>query len=151
MTRIIIFIALMLACCCYALARGGAPERIAGAALLCAGGATWLSYSDLVSRFTGVEIGTMVVDVLLLVVLVAVALRADRGWPILLAGLQLASVAAHLLKLVDLNMIRVTYAIAMAMWSYPMLIALALGTWRHRSRLRTHGADRAWSEFRPTA
>lgn len=145
MLRILFFDALLIMCCGYALARGGPPERIISGALLAAYAATVASYSDLAERFYQLEVGTFVVDVTLLLVLVAVALRADRGWPLLLAGLQLDSVGAHVLKYFDLPMIRVTYALMIAVWSYPMLVALAIGTWRHRQRFKALGYDRAWT------
>jgi len=145
MLRILFFDALLVGCCGYALMRGGPPERIVGSALLAAYAATVASYSDLDGRFYGIELGTFAVDAILLLVLTSVALRADRGWPLLLAGLQLDSVGAHLLKLFDVQMIRVTYALMIAAWSYPMLIGLSLGTWRHRRRLSAQGHDLAWT------
>lgn len=145
MLRIILFNALLLVCCGYALARGGAPERIVGGSLLAAYAATVLSYAELSVRFDEVEITVLSVDAILLSVLVAVALCADRFWPLMVAGLHLTTVGAHLLKYFDINMIRVTYALMIAVWSYPMLILLAIGTWRHRRRLSTHGYDLAWT------
>jgi hypothetical protein len=142
--HILFFNALLAGSCGYALARGGPPERIVGAALLTAYAATLASYSDLASRFYTVERGVFAVDLLLLIVLVAVALRADRGWPLVLAGLQLDGVGAHLLKLLDVQMIRVAYALMIAAGSYPMVILLAIGTWRHRQRLEMRRCDRAW-------
>jgi hypothetical protein len=149
MTRLILFSALLIGSCGYAIARGGAPERIVGAALLAAAVGTGLSLSALPVRFFNVEIGVLVVDVALLVVLVAVALQADRFWPLLLAGLQLDTVGAHLFKLVRPDMIRVAYALSIAGWSYPMLLALAVGVWRHRRRLRAKGQDLDWTAPRP--
>lgn len=143
--RIMLFTALLIGCSGYSLWRGGAPERIVAAALATAYLATILTYSSLPARFAAVEIGTLAVDIILLAVLVAVALRADRGWPFLVAGLHLSSVGAHLLKYLDVNMIRVTYALMIAAWSYPMLIALAIGTRRHQLRLKRQGYDLAWT------
>lgn len=145
MLRIAFFDVLIFVSSGYALLRGGAPERIVGAALPIAYGATLLSYAELSVRFDRVETGVLVVDAVLLVILTMVALRADRAWPILLAGLQLATVGAHLVKLDDVGVTRVAYALAMAVWSYPMLFALAWGTRRHRLRLRANGADQDWS------
>ncbi len=144
MLRILVFECLLLACCGYALWKGGPPERIVGGSLLLAYAATLASYSSYAERFVHVETRILLVDMVLLAVLVAVALRADRGWPIILAGLQLDTVGAHLLKNWDLDMIRVTYAVMIAAWSYPMVIVLALGTWRHAARLRRHGYDVSW-------
>ena len=145
MIRVIVFDALIAGCCGYAIWRGGPPERIGGSALAGAYLATLAAYSGETTGFYRVEYGIFFVDLLLFLVLVAVALRADRGWPLLLAGLQLDSVGAHFLKLADLSMIRVAYAVMIAIWSYPMLIGLAVGTWRHRRRLKMRGHDNAWT------
>ncbi len=106
--------------------------------------ATLASYSQLASRFAQVETGVLVVDLLLLIVLVAVAVKADRGWPMGLAALQLDTVGAHVARLLDLDMIRVTYAVMLAMWSYPMLALLIAGTWRYRRRCRQSGDVPVW-------
>lgn len=143
--RMIIFNALLLGSCFYALLRGGAPERIVGGLLLAAYAATLLSYSALATRFDHVEMAVLAVDAILLCALVTVALRADRLWPLFVAGLHIATVGAHLIKFFDLNMIRVTYAVMIAAWSYPMLALLAIGTWRHRRRLKIHGHDHPWT------
>ena len=146
MTRILLFDALLLVTCAYALWRGGAPERIAAGAMFLAYLATLASYGPLASRFAHIETGVLVVDTLLLVVLVFVAAKADRAWPMALAALQLDSVGVHLARMLDLEMIRVTYALMLAMWSYPMLLLLVAGTWRHCRRCRRDGGDLAWSQ-----
>lgn len=144
MIRILIFDALLAGCCGYALWRGGQPERVVGGAFTVAYVATLASYASLATRFYTVEQGILIVDGALLAVLAAVAIRADRFWPLVVAALQLDTVGAHLLKVADAEVIRVTYALMIAVWSYPMLILLAIGTWRHRRRLTRAGHDRDW-------
>ncbi|MDB5581673.1 MAG: hypothetical protein JWR80_6849 [Bradyrhizobium sp.] len=145
MLRILIFDALLVASCGYALWRGGPPERIAGGSLALAYIATLASYSSLRTRFFGIEPGVFAADIVLLVILTGVALRADRGWPFVLAALQLDTVGAHVFRMLNIEMIRVTYALMIAFWSYPMLLTLAIGTWRHELRVRRDGGDRSWS------
>jgi hypothetical protein len=48
-------------------------------------------------------------------------------------------------KLVDPTLVPSGYAMAMALWSYPMLLLLVLGTFNHRRRLARNGADPSWS------
>lgn len=143
--RMMLFTALLLSSCAYALLRGGAPERVVAGSLLTAYVATLLAYSELPTRFEKVEIAVLLVDTILLLGLIAVALRADRVWPLFVAGLHLTTIGAHLIKFFDGNMIRVTYAVMIAAWSYPMLVLLAVGTWRHRRRLKIHGDDHPWT------
>lgn len=143
--HVMLFNALLVLSCGYALWRGGPPERVVGGSLALAAVSTILSYSPLAVRFRAVETGLLATDLILLAVLVGVALRADRGWPLALTALQLDTVGAHLVKAIDGKVIEVTYALMLSAWSYPMLVLLALGTWRHRRRCVRHGHDRAWS------
>jgi len=39
------------------------------------------------------------------------------------------------------------YFVIAAIWAYPMLIVLTIGTYRHQQRLRRFGVDRSWSDF----
>lgn len=145
MLRILMFLILLIAICGYAIWRGGQPERIAGAAFLIAVAATVTVYSDYPSRFAEVEVGVMVIDVLLCLVLFGIAMFADRGWIFVVTGLQLATVAVHVAKLLKPDIIPVAYAVMIASFSYPMLALLAVGTFRHQRRLRRTGYDLDWS------
>lgn len=145
MLRIAIFLILLLGVCIYALWRGGAPERIAAASMLAATVASAIFRSEVETRFMGVEVGLFIIDTLLLIVLSAIMLRADRGWPILVCALHLCTVGAHAVKFLDPTMVRVTYVVMGVAWSWPMVIGLGVGTWRHRKRLLANGNDRDWS------
>lgn len=145
MLRIAIFLILLLGVCIYSLWRGGAPERIAAASVLAATVATAVFRSEVETRFMNVEVGIFIIDTLLLIVLSAIMLRADRGWPILVCALHLCTVGAHAVKYIDPTMVRVTYVVMGVAWSWPMVIALGVGTWRHRRRLLALGYDRDWS------
>ncbi len=145
MMRMAFFAILLLLVSGYAMWRGGAPERAVGASLLAAYVATLFSHSEFAVRFTQVEVGVLFIDTLLMIVLAVVALRADRGWPFLLAGLHLTTVGTHAVRMIEPSMVEVTYAVMLSMWSYPMVLALGVGTWRHRRRLLANGHDRDWS------
>jgi len=54
------------------------------------------------------------------------------------------SVLGHLLKLGDPHLIRSVYLVMLALWIYPQLLLLVLGTWRHRVRLEATGVDPSW-------
>lgn len=145
MLRIAIFLILLLGICGYALWRGGAPERIAAGAMLAATVGSALARSEVQYRFVDIEVGLFTIDALLLIILFAVALRADRGWPILVCALHLGTVGAHAIKLIAPDMIRVTYVVMVTAWSWPMVIALGIGTWRHCDRMKSQGYDLDWS------
>lgn len=145
MLRVALFGLFLSLACGYAIWRGGAPERIVGGAMLSSFVATLFAHADYGLRFSNVETGVLVIDTMLMVALLFVALRADRGWPLALAGLHLCTMGAHVVRLIDPDMIRVTYALMIAVWSYPMLFGLLVGTHRHRLRLKAQGHDLDWS------
>ena len=119
----------------YALVRGSRDER--HVALICVVGAvvTTLALSPLAERFRGVERPVMLVDLAVFVGFLAVALRSERFWPLWVAGLQLTTIMGHALKGIDSSLLPRAYAAALNFWAYPIVIILAVGTWRsHRRR-----------------
>lgn len=131
--RYYIFWALLLLTCGYALWRGRSDERIVASACLGATIATRFAISPLQVRYTSVESGLMLIDLVVLAVFVWIALRSERFWPLWVAGLQLTNSISHLMKFADLDLLPRAYGAAAALWSYPILLILAVGTWRsHR-------------------
>src|SRR3569832_542573 len=145
MIRILVFNLLLVGSCGYAILRGGAPERITGWLLIGATILTPLAARGLATRNMQAELGINNDDKKQMVALVIIALKADRFWPMVLAAMQLDTTAVHILKVFDEDLIRITYALMIAAWSYPMLLILAIATMRHRRRLAQFGEDRAWS------
>lgn len=141
----ILFEILFAACCGYALWKGGAPERVGAAIFIVGVLFTHFSGPTGPLRWTSLELGVLVVDVVVLVAFTLLALYAERFWPIWLTALHAIAVGGHAVKMVDPDLFRWGYAFALAFWSYPMLLVLAGGTWCHRRRLRLYGADPDWS------
>lgn len=112
--------------CGAALWKGGRPERLVAVALF----AAWLaSLAVFMSPWLPPHVGVWLVDLLLLAVLVAVALRTDRYWPIFVAGFHLLTVLTHAARAIDPKAGAWAYATASVIFSYLMLYALAFGTW----------------------
>lgn len=126
--RLILYNALLITACGYAWLRGRSDERIAATVCFAASFASLLFLTRL--RFSEIEIGILIVDLAVLGAFVAVALRSERFWPLWVSGLQLTSTVPHLLKLVDPHLMPFAYAAAETIWSYPILIILAVATWR---------------------
>lgn len=141
----IAFDLLLLTCCGYALWKGGAPERITAAIFLAGVALTRFAASLGAQRWSSLEIGILLVDSAMLLALLAIALKADRFWPMWVVALHLLATAGHAVRLADPTVMRWGYAFALAFWSYPMLVILAGGTWCHQRRLARQGTDRSWS------
>jgi hypothetical protein len=130
-----IFIPLLLAVSIYAWWRGGSDERAVALACLAGTAATLLVVSPLRQRYSGVEEGMMLVDLAVLAGFVAVALRSKRFWPLWVAGLQLTTSLGHILKGIDQDLLPRAYGAALQFWSYPILVILAVGTFRTDRRM----------------
>ena len=96
-----IFRALLLLSCGYAMWRGRSDERIVAAVCILATLASRLAFSPISIRYSGVEGGLLAIDIAVLACFVFVALRSSRFWPLWVAGLQLTSSMAHLMKAID--------------------------------------------------
>ncbi len=134
--RYYFFLALLLLTCGYALWRGRSDERIVASICLLATIATRFAISPLSGRYSGLEHGLLIIDLLMLAAFVAIALRSQRFWPLWVAGLQLTNSMAHLMKAIELDLLPVAYRAAAVFWSYPILLILAIGTWRGQRELR---------------
>lgn len=140
-----IYYSLLLLCLGYALLRGASPERIGAIILLVGSLLTLATISTQAGSYGAVETGVFIVDLATLAAFSALALRAERFWPTWVAALQLLGTSGHLVKLTDPDLLPRAYAFAAIFWSYPMLLLIALGTWRHQRRLAAFGVDRSWS------
>ncbi len=150
MDRVWLFYAIQVAASGYALLRGGAPERLTGLALLVAALSTGFVQRTIPILFAGVESGVMIVDLILLAVLIAITLKADRFWPAWATALHALGTGAHLARAISPDVIRLVYAVLSAAWSYPIVLLLVIGTVRHSRRIRAHGSDLDWSRQDPT-
>ena len=141
------YFATLLAACSYALWAGGGPERIVAATMIAATAATRMTLTAFPLRYRAPELPMLLIDVAVLIAFTAVATKADRRWPIAVAALHGLSVAAHVVKAIQPEVIRTVYWLMTNLWVYPQLAILAIGTARHRRRLATTGADPSWSNF----
>lgn len=143
--RPLIYLTLLGVCCLYAFVRGGTPERWGAAALIAAVAMTAFAPTFGAYRFQHLEWGVLAIDAALMVVIGAIALRAQRFWPMWMAAILLDTVITHLLKF-SAELVPWSYGIMSASWSYPVPIILAIGAWRHHMRKQRYGDDPAWNQ-----
>ena len=123
----------------YAWRRGGWEERLCGLGLFVDSVATGIvvRYFQLTHPQNGWLLAApyiLLIDSLLLVILLGIALRSARFWPLWVAALQIPGVVTHIAYMVDDRVVPYGYAIAQTLWIYPMYVALILGTRRHYAR-----------------
>ena len=134
MPRYVIFWAILLITCGYALLKGSKYERIAAGVFLLATVLSVAGHLTLQVRYFALDTADVVVDSAVLVALVAIALTSDRFWPLWAAGFQLVGSMAHVLKMIDMTFAPWGYAVAARFWSYPILVVLFIGVWRQHRR-----------------
>jgi hypothetical protein len=71
-----------------------------------------------------------VVDLTVLAAFVAIGLRSARFGPMWVAGLQLTTTSVHFMMFVSPALPGAVFGAALAFWSHPILIVIAIGAWR---------------------
>lgn len=142
----LVFFAFLVATLSVAFGRGGRDERIGGVMVLVAALATPMVQ---LSLFSQVERGILAVDVLLLVGLVALAVRSNRHWPMIATGFHATNIALHLARSALAGLDGDAYADASVFWSYPVLLTLLLGSVLERRKWNQAAASDT-SEDAPT-
>jgi hypothetical protein len=118
--------------CGTAMRWGGLDERLASLGFLLATIASQMWTS---TNYVHTETIVLMIDAALLIGLVILALRSDRFWPMWAAAFQLVGTTVHFASMTETGNYAWAYAVGLIFWSYPVLIALGVGTWlegRHR-------------------
>jgi hypothetical protein len=138
------FLLLLASACLVAYIRGGKPERLVAysfAGLLIGELILHLSVHDSLK----VNAGHFIIETIAWLYLVAIALNAHRFWTLVVAALQTLSVASYIVPIFELGLQPMVFPIMRVAASYPVLILMIIGTWRHQRRLGKFGLDPAWS------
>lgn len=145
MIHVAAFLIAFSTCSFYAFRVGGGPER---AAVLAQLGALLLSltagFLHISGGFQTLPAELAVADLALGIALTVLALWSNRYWPIVLAGLQLATILAHLAKSLFAPLPPAGYAILVTIWAWPMLVVTVIGARNHRRRMLRFGSERDW-------
>lgn len=144
------FNVVLLATCLYAFGWGGRPERVAGGLFLAASAVTFVLPFNPDITFHHVEWANLAIDVAMLLSLGALALMADRFWPMWLAALQLLMVAVHGVRAYE-PLRALTYSLVLSKLAYVALVILAVAVLRHRTRIASEGFEHDWTHQRHRA
>lgn len=139
------YLALLVVATTYAAVRGGAPERSAAAVMLIGSVGSALVQRSGPTSFHGIEWGIFAIDVADQLLLTAIALAANRHWPLAVAGIHLVAVMTHLTALMLPFLHPGIYARAEVVESLLVLVLIITATWRHQRRSRKHAIDPPWS------
>lgn len=134
--------------------RGAAPERwligvFIATMILPFYGARWLDIGNLAfGPYSWAYVG---IDLLATAGFVAIALNANRNYPLWVAGFQLVSVGAHAVRGLADMVSPFAYMVLAVGPSYCQLLLIGAGFIRHRQRERRFGSYREWRVTRVRA
>jgi len=128
----------MLAVSTYAWWRGGWVERVVAVTNIMA----WVATSALQDRTHWVDPqwAVFAVDVVFLGVLLVLVVRSSRTWIMPAAAFQLLLVVTHAAIIADPGVRARAYITALILWSYLVLITLAVGAHLHWRIVRRYAA-----------
>lgn len=116
------FAVLMLVSCGYSVLAGGRDGRAAVAMLLSAALLT-----PMITGFTHDRWVLAMVDTALFAGLIALAIRSNHYWPLWLAGLHGAAMAAQIVSHLNPELPGNIYHAVVAFWSIPMQVVIVVG------------------------
>lgn len=142
---------IVLALAIVAFWRGAGPERSSGAILLAMVLAVWVYQLSKppedareVLGYGSIHPYFMIVDVAAFGLFAGTALKANRFYPIMLAGFQLVSLMTHMAS----GVLKAEYPFAYALFNilpfYCMIAAFAVGLFAHLRRTRRLGPYPSW-------
>jgi len=118
--------------CAFAFLKGDEPERIGGGTYVLGWFASLLVQStDLYQA----SLGLFAIDVVMLGVLIALAWKSRRAWPVWATAMQLLIVMSHVFIYVDVRPPVASFLTVVNLAGYGVLVALAIGTfwaWQER-------------------
>lgn len=109
-----------------AMLRGGVEERLVVWGL-CLNAVLTVTLRDL--SWPHVQWIGFGLDAALLGLLVWIALRSAKYWPMPAAAFQLLATATHIAKLVDTHVEQWAYLSAIVIWTYALTLTLGVGVW----------------------
>lgn len=128
------------------LAKGAAPERICASMLLFIPIIDQLQHAVVGGSlvYSEVDLGHMMIDVLVFCSLLAVAIHANRVYPLWLGAAQIIAVTAHFYRMSFPDIDRFAYQEMQVMPAYIQIVAMSLGLWFHISRQNRLGSYPSW-------
>lgn len=126
---------MVLSVSAYVFCCGGREERLVASILVAAYLATALFYQLGTHNWLTPQRGILCSDSLASILLLVIALRSKRFWPLPIVAFQILPVATQLVTLFGENLVSYGLGVAQGAWSYLQLIVLVLATNRSRKRV----------------
>jgi len=128
------YVGLLLGVAIFVFRKGGADEKVAVATLIFGSAATLACYALSRRNFVDPVPLLFVTEAAVLAILLILAYRSSRFWPLTIAALQIASFLALLTPLTNENLVSYALGVAQGLWAYPQMLILVLAAIRYSNR-----------------
>lgn len=115
----------------FAMWRGGGPERVVGLLVLVC---TILTFVLPDRRWNDVQYSMMFLDIVFFLVLIGLALLADRWWTLFAAAVQGLAVMLHLAFWAQMKITSLVYTTGINIVGHMLLLTILVGTISHVRR-----------------
>ena len=112
----------------FSIWRGGWAERTAAIGMIADSVASAIFQNR--HNWDAPQWGDFAVDVAYLLLLVWVALKSDRLWPLWAAGFQLVAVVIYFARIIDMTSGPLAPYRGVVIWGYLILLSVVVGTWQ---------------------
>ncbi|MEO9461337.1 MAG: hypothetical protein ABJ242_01255 [Marinomonas sp.] len=127
--------------------RSGEPELLGVAVIILSIFIQMVMYADTKPIFTGVDMVSVLVDLVLFIGIGAIALNANRIWPLIAAGAQLVGLFSHFSRAVQLNIDPMAYSILKTAPTLIVGLCVIIGFVGHFQRMKQNGYDLDWMDW----
>ena len=128
------YLTLLVSAVGYVLAKGGRDERLMVLLLLFSSIATYVFFDHAGRSFLRPQPMLIVCELVVLTVMLTVAYRSDRFWPMFIAAFQMAVVLSLLTPAFGQHLVSYGLGVAQGLWAYLQLVVLAIVRERRRSQ-----------------
>lgn len=130
----LVYLALLLLAVGYVLRFGGTEERFVVASLCVGSVATYVVYVAAGKSWLSGMLGAVVSEALVLLVILVVAYRSEKFWPLPVAAFQVAALLAHFAGWLGHNLVSYALGVTQGLWAYPQLLILIWAASQQRKR-----------------
>jgi hypothetical protein len=133
-----LFTSALVAIVAFILVRGGAEERVAAVTIMVGAFSTAAIYVIVGRDFARLQLPFLANELAILVVLLVIAYRSKRFWPLPVAATQVAACLSLLTPSLGADIVSYGLGVTQGLWAYLQLALLILAVVRGRGRRRAN-------------
>lgn len=124
------YLVMLVACVFFIFWKGRFEERVVASALLAGSVLTAFIHATRSGDWLDPHVALLANEAAVTAVILTVAFRSKRFWPLPVAAFQLIAMLAQIISMIGENLESYAVGVTQGMWAYMQLLILVIGTWR---------------------